>query len=212
MLPKFTVLRLLIVVGFLVVCSFAYDLLPSPARAVTVFVAIAGGSAILRYWVRLDGPRDEADREDSPADVAGGRHVWRVRWWVRLVAVAIPLFGIPFVLEPGLLNPEWENGMPATELVVLVLFYAVLGLAVWAAFRSRLDVDANFVRVVNPWQARSFPRVEVSGARSGPWGLELLLADGRVVVAFAVQCVGALGARPRWVEVARAITGRDPVK
>jgi hypothetical protein len=126
-LPKFTVLRLPIVVGSLVACSFAYDLLPSPVRAVTVVVAIAGGSAILRYWARLDGPRDEADREDSPADVVGGRHVWRVRWWVRLVAVAIPLFGIPFVLEPRLLDPEWENGMPTTELVVLVLSYAVLG-------------------------------------------------------------------------------------
>lgn len=213
MLPKFTVPRLLIVVGLLVACSFAYDALPSPVRALTVFVAIAGGSALLHYWMRLDGPGDEADHEDSPDGVIAGRHVWRVRWWVRLVAVAVPLSGIPFVLEPQLLNPEWENGMPTTELVMVVFVYAVLGLAAWAAFRSRLDVDENFVRVVNPWKAQSFPRAEVRSARSGPWGLRLLLDDGRVVVAFAVQCVGTPGTRyrPRWVEAARVITGRDPV-
>lgn len=210
LLPKITVLRLLILVGFVVACSFAYDALSSPVRAVMVFVVIAGGSGLLQHWMRLDRHGREARREDPPGGAGGGRHVWRVRWWVRLVSVAIPLLGIPFVLWPRLLNPEWGSGVPAGGLVVMVLFYAVLGLAVWAAFRSRLDVDENVVRVVNPWKVRSVPRAEVRSARSGPWGLELLLDDGRVIVAFAVQCVG--GYRPRWVEVARAITGQEPVR
>jgi hypothetical protein len=209
-LPKITVPRLLIFVGFTAPCYFAYDLLPSPVRSLGLFVGMVGGSMLLRYWARQDGNGDEAGREDFPDSPGEGRHVWRVRWWVRLVSVAVPVLGMPFVLWPQLLNPEWADGIPVGELVVVVFVYAVLGLAAWAAFRSRLDVDENFVRVVNPWKALSFPRAEVTGAQPGPWGLELLLDDGRVIVAFAVQCVA--GYRPRWVEVARAITGRDPVE
>lgn len=145
---------------------------------------------------------------DRSGNTGAGPRVWRVRLWVRLVAVAIPLAGLPFVLWPWLLNPEWTNGVPANELVFDGIFYLVFGLMIWAAFRSRLDVDEERVRVINPWGTRSFPRGAVRNARAGGLGLELLLDDRRVIV-FAVQCVG--GHRPRWVEVARTITGRDPL-
>jgi hypothetical protein len=211
-LPKFTVLRLLIFIAFITACIYVQEGLPSPIRAGATFVVVFGGARMLQYWARRDRDEDGSAPEDfleapdgPPPDVEVGRRVWRVRLWVRLLSVAIPLLGLPFVLQPQLFNPDWETGVPTSDLVFEVLFYAVLGMAVWAAFRSRLDVDETVVRVVNPWRVHSFPRAEIRSARSGPWGLELVLADGRVIVVFAVQCVG--GRRPRWVEVARTITG-----
>lgn len=119
-LPKITVPRLLILVGLAVAYAFA-DLLPVPARWVVGFVAMAGGPALLHRWIRLDGNGGDIGRDDLPDDGGGGRRTWRVRWWVRLVSVAIPLLGMPFARQPQLLNPEWD-GLPVTELVIVCSF------------------------------------------------------------------------------------------
>jgi hypothetical protein len=43
--------------------------------------------------------------------------------------------------------------------------------------------------------------------------VEFLLSSGRAVPAFAVQCTAfTLGPEPRWVGVAREVTGREPVQ
>lgn len=206
-------LRVLVFAAFVAACVLAYEALPAPERSLTVFVVLFAGPLLLRYWASQD-PVAEKPADDSRSEVSGvQRQVWRVRLWVRIVAVVVPLAGLPFVFQPQLLNPEWTGGMPLEDLVVAVLLYAVLGLAVWAAFRSRLDVDESWVRVTNPWASRMFPRSAVRSARQGSYGMEFVLDDGSVVTVFALQCVGSPHADPppRWVVAARAVTGRDPV-
>jgi len=212
--PKMTVLRLLVFTAFMIGCVKAYDALPTPERSVMVFVALVGGQLLWLGWRRNDRPPERKSVDSSPSDgTAVDREVWRVRLWVRLIAVAIPLVGLPFVFQPQLLNPEWVDGLPVVELIVVMFFYVALGFAVWAAFRSRLELNGNWVRVTNPWQSRMFLRSAVRSARQGSYGMELLLDDGSVVVVFALQCVGSPDSDPppRWVAAARAITGRDPV-
>ncbi|XVV02651.1 PH domain-containing protein [Actinosynnema sp. CA-248983] len=216
MFPKVTALRLLSLVGFIIACTMAYDALPSPVRSIMVLIVLVGGTFLMRLWSIADAAADETGEHDPIAEdvpPATGRKVYRVRLWVRLTSVAVPLLGLFSFIAPEFVNPEWENGIPLSEAAVVATIYLVLGLAIWAAFRSRLDVDDHFVRVVNPFNTQSFPRADVRTARAGTRGLELILEDGRVVVVFAIQCVagtGTPGSRPRWVEVARAVTGRDP--
>lgn len=197
-----TVLRVLVLTAFVFACVKAYDALPHPVRSVMVFVALFGGSMLLHFMARKDPVEQKPVEDPQPVD----RQVWRVRLWVRLVAVAVPLAGLPFVFQPQLLNPEWTDGMPVDELLVVMLVYLALGLAAWAVFRSRLELDESWVRVTNPWESRMFLRSAVRSARQGSCGMELVLDDGSVVTVFAVQCVGS-----RWVAAARAVTGRDPV-
>jgi hypothetical protein len=210
-----TVLRLLVFAAFMFGCIKAYDALPVPERSVMVFVALFGGQLLWVGWARKDRPVERKLVDGSPSEgPAADRQVWRVRLWVRLVAVAVPLAGLPFVFQPQLLNPEWVDGLPLVELTVVMFLYLALGFAAWAAFRSRLDLDGNLVRVTNPWQSRMFPRSAVTSARQGSYGMELVLDDGSVVVVFALQCVGSPDSDPppRWVAAARALTGRDPVR
>jgi hypothetical protein len=210
-----TVLRLLVFTAFMIGCVKAYDALPVPERSVMVFVALFGGQLLWVGWARKDQPFERKLVDGSPSEgPAAAPQVWRVRLWVRLVAVAVPLAGLPFVFWPQLLNPEWTDGLPVVELTAVMFLYLALGFAAWAAFRSRLDLGGNLVRVTNPWQSRMFPRSAVTSARQGSYGMELLLDDGSVVVVFALQCVGSPDSDPppRWVAAARAITGRDPVR
>ncbi|MFI6102063.1 hypothetical protein ACIA8G_41475 [Lentzea sp. NPDC051213] len=201
-------LRLLIVVAFLIACSLVYDALPALEGSLVLFVMFAGVPALMRWWAGRDPVEQKPAHDGSPES----RRVWRVRWWVRLVAVVVPLAGLPFVFQPGWLNPDWNAGVPLGDLIVVALVYAALGLAAWAAFRSRLDLDEQWVRVINPWGVRSVPHSSVRSVRQGSYGVELVLDDGSVIAAFAVQCVGSPAADPppRWVEVARAVTGKDP--
>lgn len=186
-MPRMTVLRVLVLTAFMYACVKAYDALPFPVRSVMVFVALFGGSMLLHFMARKDPIEQKPVEDPQPVD----RQVWRVRLWVRLVAVAVPLAGLPFVSWPQL---------------PVVALYLALGLVAWAAFRSRLELDESWVRVTNPWESRMFLRSSVRSARQGPWGMELVLDDGSVVTVFALQCVGS-----RWVAAARAVTGRDPV-
>ncbi|MFJ8960856.1 hypothetical protein ACIRG5_15860 [Lentzea sp. NPDC102401] len=215
-MPKMTVLRLLVFAALVIGCTLAYEALPAPERSLTVFVVMFAGPILLRYWANQDSVgRKPADGSRSEALMAPGvgRQVWRVRLWVRIVAVVVPLVGLLFVFQPRLLNPEWTDGLPVVELVVVVLFYVAFGFAAWAAFRSRLELDESWVRVTNPWESKVFLRSAVRSARQGSRGVEFVLDDGSVVTAFALQCVGSPDADPppRWVAAARAVTGRDPV-
>ncbi|MBB4678335.1 PH domain-containing protein [Crossiella cryophila] len=139
----------------------------------------------------------------------GAARVWRVRWWVRLLTVLLPLALAPFLLVPSLMpNPDWQqHGMPAEEWVWVGVFYLLLGLAAWSAFRARLELADGRVRVVNPWGTREFAVAEVAEVREGSRGVEFVLTSGQVVAAFAVQCTAVhRGPEPRWVEVARAVS------
>jgi hypothetical protein len=140
-----------------------------------------------------------------------GRRVWRTRWWVRLLAVAVPVAASPFLFYPPWSpNTEWrDSGMPADEWFWSVVIFACLALMAWAAFRARVELSAGRVQVVNPFRSTEFPASTVVDVRPGALGVEFLLSSGQVVSAFAVQCTAVhVGPEPRWVGVARAVTGR----
>ncbi|WP_112265826.1 hypothetical protein [Lentzea terrae] len=205
MFPKLTVLRLLVLGVLLIGGAYLHDNLPMPERLLVPFAVLFGGTVLIRLWARQDGP---VNTEQAAVDE--GDHVWRVRLWVKVAAVGVPLFGLPFVVWPGLINPEWQDGMPPVEFAVVILIYVGLGLVVWAVFRSRLEVRNDLIRVVNPWRVHDVPRSALVAVRPGTRGLKLVLEGGNTVVVFAVQCVAGFGGHePRWVSIARAITG-DP--
>jgi hypothetical protein len=126
------------------------------------------------------------------------------------VAIVVPVLLASTLLYPQVLNPDWTDGTPETELRWLAGLVASTSLVAVAAWVSSIRVGPVDVRVVNPWGTLRLPRSEIVAVRPGPFGVELLTHEQRHV-AFAVQCtVGYLGARPRWVDVAEAITGREP--
>jgi hypothetical protein len=134
-----------------------------------------------------------------------------VRWWVRLLSVAVPLLMSPFVwVQPLMLNPEWQrDGMPASEWFWAAVLYVVMGLLAWSAFHSRIELGDGQLRVVNPWRSHVVSTADVVDVKPGSLGVEFLLSSGRAVAAFAVQCTAFnLGPEPRWVGVAREVTGR----
>lgn len=75
--------------------------------------------------VALLGSKDPVDQkpaDDSRSDALTApsvvRQVWRVRLWVRVVAVVLPLAVLPFVVQPQL---------PVGELIAVAFFYAAFG-------------------------------------------------------------------------------------
>lgn len=61
----------------------------------------------------------------------------------------MPLFGLPFVMWPGLVNPDWKDGMPLVEISMEMLIYVGLGLVMWTVFGSRLELREDLIRIVN---------------------------------------------------------------
>lgn len=51
----------------------------------------------------------------------------------------VQMFGLPFVVWPGLVNPDWKDGMPLVEISVEMLIYVGLGLVMWAVFGRGLS-------------------------------------------------------------------------
>ncbi len=146
----------------------------------------------------------------TPEDRAG--RVWRVRLWVRLLAVAAPLAALSTLLYPQAFNPDWTHGLPRDQWAALAAMVGVLVLAAWSALQSRVVLQGEHLRVVNPWGAKDLLTSEVLEVRPGPYGVEFVLSGGRCVKGFAVQCTYVIvGPEPRWVGVARAVTGRDPI-
>jgi hypothetical protein len=140
-----------------------------------------------------------------------GIQIWRVRWWVRALSIAVLLPPSLIVFAPARLNPTWAAGVPADQWAWLAVIYAVLFVLAWTAFYSRVELNDGHVRVVNPWGTRTFQASEVANVQPGPYGVEFLLFSGSKVAAYAIQCAWvSAGPEPRWVGVAKAVTGRDP--
>jgi len=132
---------------------------------------------------------------------------WRPQLWVRVAAVlvgALIALGLPF---PQLLNPSWAEGTPASELPWALALFGIALMAAVSTWIAKVEVTEEPVRVVNPWGAKSIPRSEVMVVRPGAWGAEFVTAQGRMH-SLAVQCTRvSLGPRPRWVDLAEAVTG-----
>lgn len=118
---------------------------------------------------------------------------------------------IALLARPQWLNPEWQSGMPPSDLAWAAGLVAMVAAATWGAFRARVILSDGQVRVVNPWGTSTFPTAEVVAVLPGDKGVRFDLASGRSVSAFAVQCTALhRGQEPRWVDLARAVTGREP--
>jgi hypothetical protein len=152
------------------------------------------------------------ERRDQPEQPAA-RRVWRVRWWLRLLSLTVPLAVLPLEYRSIALDPAWRT-RSVYEWLLTALLDAALILAVWAAFRSRIELADGQVCIVNPWKTHTFPASDVVAVRPGGLGAEFLLhrpGPARPVTAFAVACTAVyVGAEPRWVDVAKAVTGEEP--
>lgn len=144
--------------------------------------------------------------------MADAQKAWRPRLWVRCLATAVPLLLASTLLYPQVLNPDWTDGTPADELPWLTVLVAAAAAVGYAALVSRIIVDQGTLRIVNPWGARTLPIADIVAVERGSFGVEFVTDDGRRYVGFAVQCTSAPpGRRPRWVDVATAVTGGSPL-
>ena len=137
--------------------------------------------------------------------------VWRTRLWVRIFAVIVPMAFASTLFYPQVLNTGWTDGMPASDLHWLFGFIGVTVVLAFCALFSRVTVDDDVIQIVNPWGTYELERASVVDVRPGPYGVEFVGAAGNKNVAFAVQCTNnLLGKTPRWVELARSVTGKEP--
>jgi hypothetical protein len=151
------------------------------------------------------------NRAPSAKVLASGQppRVWRPQLWVRVIAgVVAVLMGLGLMF-PQVLNPSWVTGTPASELpwgLAMLGIALLLALGTWV---SKVEVTSERVRIVNPWGVKSMQRSQVVDVRPGPWGVEFVTVGGRAFSALAVQCTAtSRGPRPRWVDIAEAVTGR----
>lgn len=100
--------------------------------------------------------------------------------------------------------------MPADQYPWVALFYVAFAACIWSSFRSRLDLRGEMLTVTNPWGRQIAKVNEVVDVTPGSYGTEIHLTDDRRLIVFAVQSTFAYWERPRWVDVAEAITGREP--
>ncbi|HVK25312.1 MAG TPA: hypothetical protein VM677_28480 [Actinokineospora sp.] len=139
------------------------------------------------------------------------RRVWRVRWWVQALTLVVLAAMIASFFSPETLNPTWVDGMPGDEIAFLVVLCCLLAVLVYAVFRSRVELADGSVRVVNPIETHVFAADEVTEVVPGPFGVRFVLRHRPPVDAFAVQSLPFyLGDEPRWVDIARSVTGREP--
>ncbi|WP_109641050.1 hypothetical protein [Lentzea atacamensis] len=110
-----------------------------------------GGQLLWQGSGRKDRPVEQKPVDSAAAEeFAVECGVGRVRLWVRLIAAAVPLTGLPFAFQPQLLNPEWADGRPVVELTVVMfldLALAVRGVGgVPVPARPRRQLDASPTR------------------------------------------------------------------
>lgn len=151
------------------------------------------------------------NRAPSANVLANGQspQVWQPQLWVRLIACVVAVLMGLGLMFPQVLNPSWVTGTPASELpwgLAMLGIALLLALGTWV---SKVEVTSERVRIVNPWGVKSMQRSQVVDVRPGPWGVEFVTVGGRAFSAFAVQCTAtSRGPRPRWVDIAEAVTGR----
>jgi hypothetical protein len=130
---------------------------------------------------------------------------WRVSGWVRILAVAALLGVIALQAQPLWLNPDEPFPDPLWAASV-VAFPAAIA---WGAFRARIVLSDGQVRVVNPWGTDTFAADDVVAVLPDALSVVFDLASGSSIRSLAIQCMSR-GPEPRWVDLARAVTGRDP--
>ena len=135
---------------------------------------------------------------------------WRVRTWIRAVAVAVLL---------GLLLAQWSTAhyvrtgeQSPSELWWGWLCIAAFLLGVWVlVFRPSVNVTADFVTLQGPVRSVTFRVDAVDRMRITEWGLVFDLSDGSR--ALTIVCQGTMSrGDPRWFDVAQVVLGRRPRK
>jgi hypothetical protein len=141
---------------------------------------------------------------------ASGTTVWRPKLWGRIAAVTFLIGNLWSMLYPQALNPSWTDGVPPDELPPALGFILLALALVWCVARSRIEVSADEVLVVNPWGTTKLRKTDVIEVRPGPFGVEFH-TERRRTIGLAVQATALyVGDRPRWVEIAELVTGRTP--
>jgi hypothetical protein len=151
--------------------------------------------------------------EEGGSPVLVNSRVWRVRPWIRVVAVLISVL-LTVGASPAMerrLNP---NGIPAGDQAIGYLLAAASILATWLlAVRPRVCLGANgTVEVRNPFKTTNFPAQGVTAITPRSDGVQFALRGGSHVWAIVFQDTGALSGEPRWFDLAEAVTGERPLK
>jgi hypothetical protein len=76
------------------------------------------------HGLEVDGLFVSGRGLDTGELVAGASEVWRLRLWVRCLAIAVPLLLASMLLDPQVLNPDWKEGAPADQLPWLAVLWA----------------------------------------------------------------------------------------
>ncbi len=154
------------------------------------------------------GIMGEDGREGVSADDPGTSRQWRVRPWMRIVAV---------LMWCGLAVQQWDvvrrvrsGQMPVSERRDGYISLALLAIVIYLlAFRPRVVIDPQWVTLHNPLSVRRFPRSAVAGLRMSRFGLVFELSDASRRRTILFQDTLAFG-EPRWFEVAEAVSGERP--
>jgi hypothetical protein len=133
---------------------------------------------------------------------------WRVRLWIRGVAVAVwfgllaQQFSTIHFVRLGEMDPA-EEPLGWAFLALLACVLAVI------AFRPYIEVKLDAVTLQGPLRRFSFDRMSVIDVALTSWGLRFTLADGTHRTSILCQATYSFG-EPRWFDVAEAVTGRRP--
>lgn len=152
---------------------------------------------------------DEKDRlsDHDGMQLEAGR-VWRVRGWIRALAVLAVL--ALAAEQVDVIHRVRRGEMPGAEMRDGFIGLAVLVLLVWRiVFYPRAAVCNGWVEIRNPLRQHRFATSDVEGFEMTSYGLRCLLVGGRRQLCFIFQDTARIE-DPRWFELAEAITGRRP--
>lgn len=149
---------------------------------------------------------------EEASEIRASGHTWRVRPWIRAVAVLVSLLltvgASPFMEFH--LNPD---GLPPGDQALGYVMAVSSVFATWLlTFRPYVRLTAGgAVEVRNPLRTTTFHSRDVLAVAPTSYGVEFLLRDGRRVWTIAFQNTGALSGEPRWFDLAEAVTGKRPL-
>lgn len=150
---------------------------------------------------------------EEASEIRASGHTWRVRPWIRAVAVIISLLltvgASPFMEFH--LNPDGLS--PGDQALGYAMAVSSIPAAWLLAFRPYVRLTAGgVVEVRNPLRTTTFLAQDVLAVAPTSYGVQFLLRDGRRVWTIAFQDTRALSGEPRWFDLAEAVTGKRPLK
>jgi hypothetical protein len=139
---------------------------------------------------------------------ASGARVWRVRLWIRLVAVVA--WGLLALQQTDTIRRAGRGEVPQTEVRDGFVVLSVLAvLVIVLAFRPAVRLSNGEVRIRNPLRTIRFAATDVVEIKPTSYGVAFYLSNGSSPWSIVFQDTHAFG-EPRWFDVAEAVTGHRP--